>query len=399
MKIPFVKPDITDREIAAVTEVLKSGWITTGPVTKEFEKNLASYIDVEKTACLNSQTAGAELLLRLLDIGPGDEVILPAYTYTATCSVVYHVGATPVLIDSQENSPEMDYDLMEAAITDKTKLIMPVDLAGIPCDYPRIFQAVENKKSLFKPKPGSRYQSLFDRVIVQADTAHSLGASQGGVKAGKLADFSSFSFHAIKNLTTAEGGAVSWRPHPGLSAEEFYRDLMLYSLHGQTKDALAKSRVGDWEYDIVDPLYKCNLTDLGAAIGNAQLKRYPEMLARRWEIIRHYDSAFKDLPLTTLDHFKAGQESSGHLYFIRLQGFSEADRNDFIVQMAERGVNCNVHYKPLPLLTAYRKRGFDPENYPKACAYYANMVSLPLYSSLSDAELDHVVTSVRSILA
>ncbi|NLJ70245.1 MAG: DegT/DnrJ/EryC1/StrS family aminotransferase [Clostridiaceae bacterium] len=397
MRIPFIKPDITQNEIDAVVDVLRSGWITTGPVTKNFEEELASYLDVPKVACVNSQTAGAELVLRLLGIGEGDEVILPAYTFTATCSVVEHVGATPVMIDSQIDSPEMDYNLLEEAITEKTKVIIPVDIAGIICDYPKIYQAIENKKYLFKAGQ-NKYQQLFNRIIILADTAHSLGAEINNVKAGNIADFSSFSFHAVKNLTTAEGGAVSWKKNSLLNAEEIYKELMLFSLHGQSIDALAKTQLGSWEYDIIEPLYKCNLSDIAAAIGYSQLKRYPKMLARRREIIRKYDEAFRALPLSTLNHFKDGQQSSGHLYFIRIDDFNEKERNEFIIKMAEKGISCNVHYKPLPMLSAYKKRGYIIEDYPNAFNYYKNLVTLPIYSTLTDTEVEYIISSIKKIL-
>lgn len=399
MNIPFVKPDITDKEIKAVSDALRSGWITTGPVTKQFEKDIANYIGVPKAACINSQTAGAEMVLRLLGIGPGDEVIVPAYTYTATCSVVCHVGATPVIVDSQPNSPEMDYDQMEAAITEKTKVIIPVDIAGIICDYERIFQAVENKKSLFKPNPDNLYQNIFNRIIVLADTAHSFGAEQNGIRAGNFADFSSFSFHAVKNLTTAEGGAITWKDQLGLDHEEIYNTLMFLTLHGQNKDALAKTKASAWEYDIIEPWYKCNMTDIAAAIGASQLKRYPEMLARRNEIISKYDTAFKDLPVEVLDHHRHDQVSSGHLYFIKIKDFDEADRNQFIDEMGGKGISCNVHYKPLPMLSAYQKRGFDIKDYPNAFNYYKNLVTLPLYSTLKDNEVDYIISTVKELLA
>ncbi|MGB4610411.1 MAG: DegT/DnrJ/EryC1/StrS family aminotransferase, partial [Saccharofermentanales bacterium] len=350
MQIPFNKPDITEKEINAVSDVLRSGWITTGPETKRFEKDLAAYMAVPKVACVNSQTAGAELVLRLLGIGPGDEVIVPAYTYTASCSIIYHVGATPVIIDSQPDSPEMDYDQMEAAITDKTKVIIPVDLGGILCDYQRIYQAIENKKSLFRANPENQYQAIFQRIIVLADTAHSLGAEVDNLKSGNLADFSSFSFHAVKNLTTAEGGAVTWRNRSDLDNSEIYKTLMLLSLHGQDRDAFTKTQIASWEYDIIEPWYKCNMPDILAALGRAQLERYPDILAKRHAVIEKYNRAFADLPVKGLDHFSHGQKSSGHLYFLRIDNYDEWQRNEFISKMAEQGVVCNVHYKPLPML-------------------------------------------------
>lgn len=398
MEIKFTRPDITELEIEAVAEVMRSGWITTGPVTKEFENELADYLKVPKVACVNSQTVGAELILRLLGIGEGDEVIVPAYTYTATCSVVYHVGATPVMIDIQKDNPEMDYDKLEQAITEKTKVIIPVDIAGIICDYDRIYQVIENKKHLFKANQNNKYQKAFNRIIVLSDTAHSFGAVKHGIKAGNWGDFSSFSFHAVKNLTTAEGGAISWRNQPFLNHENIYKQLMLLSLHGQNKDALSKNQVASWKYDIVEPFYKCNMTDIAAAMGLSQLRRYDQILNRRLNIIRRYNEAFADLDVSYLDHFKDGQESSGHLYFLRLNNFSESERNQFIGKMAENGITCNVHYKPLPLMTAYNKRGFDINNYPNSHAYYQNEVSLPLDSVLQDEEVEYIIDSVRTIL-
>lgn len=398
MNIPFVKPDINEDDIKAVTDVLKSGWITTGPVTKQFEKELAIYMETPKAVCLNSQTAGAELILRLLGIGPGDEVIVPAYTYTASCSVIRHVGATPVMVDCQKDSPQMDYDLMEAAITEKTKVIIPVDLAGVLCDYQRIYQAIKNQKDKYQLTSDNVYQKLFNRVIVLADTAHSLGAELDGVKSGNLADFSSFSFHAVKNLTTAEGGAVTWKKHEGLDDEKLYHEIMLFALHGQTKDALEKTKASAWEYDIVDTLYKCNLPDITAALGYSQFQRYPQMLERRAEIIRKYDAGFAGLPITTLNHFERGQRSSGHLYFLKINNYSEKERNDFINAMGEKGIFCNVHYKPLPMLTAYKNQGFDIADFPNAFHYYENMVTLPIYSTLTDEEVDYIIDAVRDIL-
>lgn len=398
MNIQFVKPDITDNEIDAVAEVLRSGWITTGPVTKEFERELSDYLGTPRVACLNSQTIGAEFILRLLGVGEGDEVILPAYTYTATCSVVYHVGATPVLIDNRIDSAEMDYDAMEAAITERTKVIMPVDIGGVVCDYERIFEAIERKRSLFTANEENKYQKAFGRILVVADTAHSLGASSGSEKSGNLADFSSFSFHAVKNLTTAEGGAVCWKNSPHINNDEAYKDIMLLSLHGQSKDALDKLHGSTWEYDITAPLYKANLTDIGSAIGLSQLKRYQPMLDRRHEIARKYNEAFSDLPVSWLNHYKEGQYSSVHLYLLRLNGKNEAERNDFIEAMKAKGIACNVHYKPLPMFSAYIKRGFDIADFPNAFKYYENVVTLPLYNVLTDEEVDYVITSVRELL-
>lgn len=398
MKIPFTKPDITEKEINAVSEVLRSGWITTGPVTKQFEKDLAAYMDVPNVACVNSQTAGAELVLRLLGVGPGDEVIVPAYTYTASCSVIYHVGATPVIIDSQPDSPEMDYDQMEAAITEKTKVIIPVDLGGIICDYQRIYEAVNNKKSLFRVNPDNPYQKIFNRIIVSADTAHSLGAEMDGLKSGNIADFSCFSFHAVKNLTTAEGGAITWRNRHDMDNNQIYKTLMLLSLHGQDKDAFTRLQMISWEYDIVEPWYKCNMSDILAALGKSQLERYPEILAKRHAVINKYNQAFKDLPVKALDHFPYGQRSSGHLYFLRINNFDEQQRNEFISKMSELGVTCNVHYRPLPMFSAYIKRGFDIADYPNAYNYYKNMVTLPLYSTLTDEQTNYIIACVRNLL-
>lgn len=398
MKIPFVKPDITEAEIEAVSNVLRSGWITTGPVTKQFEQELADYMGTKRVACVNSQTMGAELVLQALDIGPGDEVILPAYTYTATCSVVYHVGATPILIDSQADSPEMDYDAMEAAITERTKVIIPVDIGGIVCDYKRIYAAIERKQSLFRANEENNLQKLYNRIIILADTAHSLGASENGVMSGNIADFSSFSFHAVKNLTTAEGGAITWIPRDDIDDDELYQLFMLLSLHGQTKDAFKKTTGSSWEYDIVGPWFKGNLTDIASAIGLSQLQRYSEMLDRRHTIIRQYNDAFADLPVSWLDHCKEGQFSSAHLYLLRLTGLDETARNLFIEKMDAFGVSCNVHYKPLPMLSAYIEQGFDIKDYPQAFAYYQNLVSLPIYSTLTDDEVQHIIKSVKDVM-
>ena len=394
--IPFSPPDISEEEVTEVTEALRSGWITTGPKTKELEKTVAAYVGTDKSCCLNSQTACAEMALRILGIGPGDEVIVPAYTYTASASVVCHVGATLVLIDTQKDSLEMDYEAMEAAITDKTKAIIPVDLAGIPCDYETIFAAVERKRSLFRPS--SEVQQAMGRVAVLADTAHAFGAKQGERMCGSIADFSSFSFHAVKNLTTAEGGALAWRTIPGVDNEEIYRRLQLLSLHGQNKDALAKTKLGSWEYDIIGTWYKCNMTDVAAAIGLAQFRRYADMLARRREIIEAYDAALKPLGVKTLPHYTDEHTSSGHLYLTRIPGVTEEQRNEIIVKMAERGVACNVHYKPLPMHTAYKALGFDIQNYPNAYAQYANEISLPLHTRLNDEDVAYVTQCYAEVL-
>lgn len=389
MNIPFSPPDISEAEIAAVTDVLRSGWITTGPKTKELEQNLADYIGTEYCVCLNSQTACAELALRLLGIGPGDEVITTAYTYTATASVICHVGATPVLVDTQPDTPFLCYEQVEAAITEKTKAIIPVDLAGIPCDYDILYRMVEAKRHLFHPT--SDLQKAFGRIVILADAAHALGAIRNGIPVGRLADFSAFSFHAVKNLTTAEGGALTWKPIPGVSDQELYRTLQLMSLHGQSKDALAKTKPGAWEYDIVGTWYKYNLTDIAAAIGLTQLKRYDAMLDRRHAIIQRYDTALRPLGVITLSHMTEAYRSSGHLYLTRIPGITAEQRSEIITKMAEQGIACNVHYKPLPMHTAYRNLGFDPKNYPNACTIFANEITLPLHTKLADDEVQYVI--------
>lgn len=386
--IPFSPPDISDLEIAEVIEALKSGWITTGPRTKQLEKNIAEWVGTEKCVCLNSQTACAEMALRVMGIGAGDEVITCAYTYTATASVIAHVGAKIVLIDTQKNSLEMDYDALEVAINEKTKAIIPVDLAGIPCDYHRIFEIAERKKHLFKPN--NEIQSALGRVAIMADTAHAFGAKWQGRMIGSVADFSSFSFHAVKNFTTAEGGALTWRTIPGISNEDIYKKLQLLSLHGQSKDALAKTKLGAWEYDIVGAYYKCNMTDVVAAIGLKQFERYPDMLKRRKVIIQKYDEALKPLGVETLNHYTSDWESSGHLYLTRISGITVEQRNEIIIKMAERGVACNVHYKPLPMHTAYKNMGFDINNYPNAYAHFANEITLPLHTCLTDEDVEYV---------
>ena len=396
MNIPFSPPDVGEEEIQEVTEALRSGWITTGPRTKELERQIAAYVGTEKCVCLNSQTACAEMALRLLGIGEGDEVITSAYTYTASASVIDHIGAKIVLIDTQKDSLEMDYDALEAAITDKTKAIIPVDLAGIPCDYDRIFDIVERKKSLFVPN--HEIQAALGRVAVMADTAHAFGAKWHGKMVGSVADFSSFSFHAVKNLTTAEGGALTWRTIPDISNEDIYKKLQLLSLHGQSKDALAKTKLGAWEYDILGTYYKCNMTDVAAAIGLVQMKRYPEMLERRKEIIKRYDDALRPLGVETLEHYTDEWASCGHLYLTRIPGISVEERNEIIVKMAEEGVACNVHYKPLPMHTAYRNLGFDIKNYPNAYAHYANEITLPLHTCLKDEEVAYVIEKYVSIV-
>lgn len=401
MKIPFSPPDLTDAEINEVVSALKSGWITTGPKTKELEREVASLCHTDKAVCLSSQTSCAEMALRLLGIGEGDEVIVPAYTYTASAEVVCHVGAKLVFIDSQPDSLEMDYDAVEKAITDKTKVIIPVDLAGIPCDYDRIFSIVKKKKSLFKPS--NDIQSKFGRIIVCADTAHAFGSSWHGQPVGSVADFSAFSFHAVKNFTTAEGGALTWKPNDALNDEELYKRVQLYSLHGQSKDALSKNQLGSWEYDILGPWYKCNMTDIHAAIGLAQMKRYPSLLKHRREIIEKFDNAFKPLGVHTLPHFTDEYTSSGHLYLTRVfkkngEPISDEERREIIIKMAERGITTNVHYKPLPMMTGYKKLGFDIKDYPNAYAHYANEISLPLFSRLTDEEVDYIIDNYTDVI-
>lgn len=396
MNIPFSPPDISELEIQEVAEALRSGWITTGPRTKELERQVAAYCGVNRAVCLNSQTACAEMALRVLGIGPGDEVITTAYTYTATASVICHVGATPVLVDTQENSYEMDYDRLADLITPRTKAVIPVDLAGIPCDYDRIFAAVEGKKDLFVPS--NAIQTAMGRVAVLADGAHAFGASWKGRPVGSVADFTAFSFHAVKNFTTAEGGALAWRTIEGIDDEEIYRQLQLLSLHGQSKDALAKTKLGAWEYDIVGPWYKCNMTDVAAAIGLAQMKRYDDLLARRKEIICRYDAALKPLGVETLEHYTDNHRSSGHLYLTRIPGITAEQRNEIITKMAEVGIACNVHYKPLPLLTAYKNLGFDIADYPNAYAHFANEISLPLHTRLTNEQVDYVAEKYTNIL-
>lgn len=396
MNIPFSPPDISELEIEAVTEALRSGWITTGPKTKEFEKEIASFVGVDKAVCLNSQTACAEMALRVLGIGPGDECIVPAYTYTATASVVCHVGARLKMVDVQKDSFQMDYDALEEAITDKTKVIIPVDLGGVPCDYDRIFEIVEKKRNLFRP--ANKIQAAIGRIVVCADTAHAFGASRHGRMVGSIADFSSFSFHAVKNLTTAEGGVLTWRSIPGIEDEELYHQVQLYSLHGQSKDALAKTQLGAWEYDIVGPWYKCNMTDILASIGLAQMKRYRGILARRKEIIGRYDSAFNPLGVDVLPHYTDGWQSSGHLYITRVPGITKEQRQEIIVKMAEAGIACNVHYKPLPMMTAYRNLGFDIKDYPNAYERFINEITLPLHTCLTDEQVEYVIKNYCCVL-
>lgn len=401
MKIPFSPPDLTDAEIEEVASAIKSGWITTGPKTKELEREVAALCHTNKAVCLSSQTSCAEMALRLLGIGEGDEVIVPAYTYTASAEIVCHVGARLIFIDSQPDSLEMDYDAVEKAITPKTKVIIPVDIGGVPCDYDRIFSIVEKKKELFTPS--NDIQSKFGRIIVCADTAHAFGSTWHGKPIGSVADFSAFSFHAVKNFTTAEGGALTWKPREDLNDEEIYNQVQLYSLHGQSKDALSKNQLGAWEYDILGPWYKCNMTDIHAAIGLAQMERYPALLKRRREIIEKYDRAFKPLGVHTLPHFTDEHISSGHLYLTRIfkkngEPVSDGERREIIIKLAERGITTNVHYKPLPMMTGYKKLGFDIKDYPNAYAHYANEISLPLFSRLTDEEVDYIIKNYCEIL-
>ncbi len=393
--IPFSPPDMTEAEVNEVREAILSGWITTGPRTKQLEREIAEYVDAPRAVCLNSATACLEMALRLLGIGPGDEVIVPAYTYTASASVIAHVGATIVFIDSQRDSLEMDYDAVEAAITPRTKAIIPVDLAGIPCDYARIFDIVERKKALFVA--ANDLQAKIGRIAVCADAAHAFGASWHDHMVGSMADFTSFSFHAVKNFTTAEGGALTWRI-PGIVNEALYHQVQLYSLHGQSKDALAKTQLGAWEYDIVGPWYKCNMTDIMAALGLVQMKRYPALLARRREIIRRYDAAFRPLGVEVLNHYTDDYCSSGHLYLTRIPGATLGERQAIIVRMAERGIATNVHYKPLPMMTAYKALGFDIKNFPNAYAHFQNEITLPLHTRLTDEEIDYIITQYTDIL-
>lgn len=401
MKIPFSPPDLTDAEIEEVASAIKSGWITTGPKTKELEREVAALCHTNKAVCLSSQTSCAEMALRLLGIGEGDEVIVPAYTYTASAEIVCHVGARLIFIDSQPDSLEMDYDAVEKAITDKTKAIIPVDIGGVPCDYDRIFSIVEKKKELFTPS--NDIQSKFGRIIVCADTAHAFGSTWHGKPIGSVADFSAFSFHAVKNFTTAEGGALTWKPREELNDEEIYKQVQLYSLHGQSKDALSKNQLGAWEYDILGPWYKCNMTDIHAAIGLAQMERYPALLKRRREIIEKYDRAFKPLGVHTLPHFTDEHISSGHLYLTRIfkkngEPVSDGERREIILKLAERGITANVHYKPLPMMTGYKKLGFDIKDYPNAYAHYANEISLPLFSRLTDEEVDYIIDNYTDVI-
>lgn len=413
--IPFSPPDISEEEIREVADALRSGWITTGPKTKEFEHQLADYMGTSRVVCLNSATAALEMALRLIGVGPEDEVIVPAYTYTATASVTQHVGCRLVFVDSQKDRIEMDYDKLADAITERTKVICPVDLGGIVCDFDRIFQIVEAKKALFHPT--NEIQKRIGRIVVAADDAHALGAVWHGKKAGAIADFSSFSFHAVKNLTTAEGGALTWNlpfgeepvsydtnsTVPHLDGETWnaflYRVSQLYSLHGQNKDALAKTKLGSWEYDIIGPWYKCNMTDVMAGIGLAQLRRYPELLRRRRQIIEMYDAALSGLPVAVLDHYGPDHAGSGHLYITRLLGRTDVERREVIVKMAEQGIACNVHYKPLPMMTAYKALGFDIADFPNAYRLYENEITLPLHTRLSDDDVAYVIENYVRIIS
>lgn len=400
--IPFSPPDITELEIEEVVDALKSGWITTGPRTKELERRLAEFCHTSRVVCLGSATAAEELNFRVCGIGEGDEVIVPAYTYTATASAAIHCGAKVIFVDSQKDSTEMDYDKVAEAITEKTKAVVAVDLGGIICDYDRLYEAVESKRDLFRPKQGddlgARIQQSIGRVLVFADCAHALGASRDGKMAGEWADFSSYSFHAVKNFTTAEGGASTWKDIPEIDNEEIYKQYQLYSLHGQSKDALAKTQIGAWEYDIVGPWYKCNMTDIMAAIGLRQLDRYSELLERRKEIITRYDAMCDELGVMHLNHYSESYSSSGHLYLTRIPGVSDEARREIVIKLAERGVTTNVHYKPLPMMTAYKNYGWDIKDFPNAYAYYENLITLPLHTKLGDEDVNYIVYQFEDVV-
>ena len=400
--IPFSPPDISELEINEVAEALRSGWITTGPRTKELEKRLAEYCHTSKVVCLNSATAAEELNFRVCGIGEGDEVIVPAYTYTASASAAIHCGAKVVFVDSQKDCVEMDYEAVGEAITPRTKAIVAVDLGGIVCDYDKLFSVVEQKRSLFTPKEGdslgARIQRALGRVIVFSDAAHALGASRNGKMAGEIADFTDFSFHAVKNFTTAEGGASTWRDIEGIDNDELYHQYQLLSLHGQSKDALAKSQIGAWEYDIIGPWYKCNMTDIMAAIGLKQLDRYEGLLKRRGEIIRRYDAMCDEMGVKHLVHSGENFQSSNHLYLTRVPGIGDRERREIIVKLAERGVNCNVHYKPLPMMTAYKELGWDIKDFPNAFEYYENLITLPLHTLLSDEDVEYVIENYKEVV-
>ncbi len=395
--IPFSTPDVTEAEIQEVAEALRSGWITTGPKTKEFESLIAMCCQTDKAVCLNSATACMEMALRVLGVGEGDEVIVPAYTYTATASSVCHVGAKPVMVDCSPGSFEMDYEKLADAITERTKVVMPVDLAGIVADYDKVFAAVESKRELFHAS--NDIQRAFGRCVVVADAAHAFGAMWHGKMCGEIADFTSFSFHAVKNLTTAEGGALTWRTREGLDNEAIYKELQLLSLHGQNKDALAKTKLGGWEYDIVAPYYKCNMTDIMAGIGLAQLKRYPEMLRRRRQLIERYNVALEPYDVEILPHYGNDHCSSGHLYLVRINGAEVEQRNEVITKMAERGIATNVHYKPLPMMTAYRSMGYDIKDFPNAFRQYENEITLPLHTRLTDDEVEYILSNFIDIIS
>lgn len=396
MRIEFSPPDVTQLEIDEVVDTLKSGWITTGPKTKKLEQELSVFTNTDKTVCLNSATAAMELTLRLLGVGAGDEVITCAYTYTASASVIHHVGAKIVLVDCNKEDKFMDLDALENAITEKTKVIIPVDLAGKPCKYDEIFEIVERKKSLFKPN--NKLQEKIGRVIVMADAAHSLGAVYKGKPSGSIADFTCFSFHAVKNFTVAEGGSVTWNRNLGLNDDEIYREFQLLSLHGQSKDALSKTKLGSWEYDIVAPNYKCNLTDIASGIGLAQLKRYPSLLKRRFEIVERYNKGFEGTRIKPFIHFEEDRKSCCHLYIVNIEGASEEDRNEIIVKMAERGIATNVHYKPLPMHTAYKNLGFDIKDYPNAFDNYKSEITLPLHTLLTDEQVDYIIENLKALV-
>lgn len=400
--ISFSPPDISELEIQEVVETLKSGWITTGPRTKELERRLADYCHTSRIVCFSSATAAEELNFRVCGIGEGDEVIVPAYTYTASASAAIHCGAKVIFVDSQKDSTEMDYDKVAEAITERTKAVVAVDLGGIICDYDKLYEAVERKRDLFRPKQGddlgARIQQSIGRVLVFADCAHALGASKEGKMAGEWADFSNYSFHAVKNFTTAEGGASTWKDISGIDNEEIYKQYQLYSLHGQSKDALAKTQIGSWEYDIVGPWYKCNMTDIMAALGLRQLDRYPELLERRKEIIARYDAMCDELGVMHLNHYGKNHSSSGHLYLTRIPGISDETRREIIIKLAERGVSTNVHYKPLPMMTAYKNLGWDIKDFPNAYAYYENLITLPLHTKLSDEDVEYVIQNYREVV-
>lgn len=396
MNIPFSPPDITEEEVKAVADVLRSGWITTGPVTKKFEEKIAEYVHTNRAVCLNSATACMELTLRLLGVGPGDEVITSAYTYTASASVVTHVGAKLILIDCEVDSYHLDYQKLEDAITSNTKVIIPVDIAGVMCNYNRLYQIVESKKNMFQAN--NEIQKSFGRIVILADSAHAFGASQNGKMCGEVADFTSFSFHAVKNLTTAEGGAIVWKKIPDIADDWIYQQYMLLSLHGQSKDALEKTQLGAWEYDIVAPNYKCNMTNIIASIGLVQLKRYPEILKRRKEIIQRYDEMCEKIPVENLKHFTKKNQSSGHLYLVRINGYDVTKRNNLITRLAEIGIATNVHYKPLPMHTAYKNLGFNIINYPNAYAQYINEITLPLHTCLTNEQVKYIIENFSQFL-